>query len=313
MRKWGKLRKLYLVWVFVLLVIMCAACEIAYAHPTQKEHDDELKAVLFGNHPLYGEQQERFQDIADAIALCIDQYSANATARSKEALFDKLDDRIGFSFSFDDVELQEVPGGKNASATNHRKYTHKGWDYEEYPSAKPHNMQKLWEQRKKILTATVNKVVFDKSPGILTKIPWGEGLIYSEAACNEQCDAFCKFVYCVHILGDYLEADSCTDTFRQLIPLVYMGNDHKIPGLITDLISAANILFKDQGNSLSNFTVKLIPIKADAEKLAPSEERRMTQEEFDRYRDCAVRLMDVLKLDIPGMLQKESFFQEVFY
>ena len=69
-------------------------------------------------------------------------------------------------------------------------------------------MQELWERRKLILTATVNKELFGKDPGILKRFKWVEGLVYSEEACNDQCEAFCELVYYLHILGDYEEATS---------------------------------------------------------------------------------------------------------
>ena len=57
------------------LILFLSALPVAYAHPSQNEHDDDLKKVLFGEgYILTGEKKQIFQAIADAAALCIDQF-----------------------------------------------------------------------------------------------------------------------------------------------------------------------------------------------------------------------------------------------
>ena len=206
--------------IILLAVFVIVSCLNIFAHPTQNEHDKELKEILFGDIKVIfsNEEKVRFQAIADAAALCIDQFSPNKKARYKEKVFDELNEKIGFSFSFNDIDLQDLGNGKNASAKNHRRYTHRGWNYDDYP------LQELWKQRKKILTATVNTELFDKPPGKIEKIPFVNSLIDTESACDEMCDAFCQLVYYTHILGDYLEANRYSDEFQQLIPLEQLMN-----------------------------------------------------------------------------------------
>ena len=300
-------RTRYLI-MLIVITILCGMGRIIYAHPTQKEHDDELKAVLFRDHALTKEQKERFQAIADAAALCIDQFSTNENIQSKKDLFDKLNKRIGFSFSFNDIELQKGSNGKNVTANTHRRYTHRGWNFDSYP------FPKLWEQRKKILTATVNKELFNKSPGILAKLPFGEGVVYSEKACNKKCEAFCELVYYVHILGDHLEANQYSDEFSQLIPLV-RHEDPRSPAMINELISLANILFADQKNRLIDFNKGLEEMKEDAEKaMFPGNGINLTSEEqFEVSKRYALGLMEYLKKNIPEMLYKVDFIKTAFY
>lgn len=293
--------------LFLALFLFTSLLPVAYAHPSQAEHDKDLCAVLFGeDYTLTGENKAKFQAIADAAALCIDQFSVNETIKSKKALFDSLDQRIGFSFSFDDIELQKVAGGKSVTAKTHRRYTHRGWDYSEYP------LMELWNQRKKILTATVNKEIFNKSPGVLKQFKWLESLVYSEEACNKQCEAFCELVYYVHILGDYEEATSLTDEFRQLIPLV-RHEDPTAPALIDELISLIPILFDSQSWSTSVLIQELEGIKADAERIVNVQGGLNTQEQFDAYHQCAMDITEALRDYIPSLLKNADFFNEAFY
>lgn len=294
---------------FLLLFVLLFGMTIpAYAHPKQGEHDTDLATLLFGEgYTLTGEKKAKFQAIADAAALCIDQFSANEEMRSKEDLFDSLNARIGFSFSFDDIELQKAQDGKtNVSAKTHRRYTHRGWNFTEYP------LKDLWVQRKKILTATVNKELFGKSPGVLSKIPWAEGLAYSEAACNKQCEAFCELVYCIHILGDYEEATSYSSEFQQLIPLV-RHEDPQSPALIDDIINLIPILFEKQSWTYPILIQELEGIKADAEKVMFVTGGIRTQEQFNEYHQCALDVMQAIQDHVPDMLRKTDFFSEAFY
>lgn len=294
----------------IVLVLLAGLCPVAFAHPNQGAHDHDLSDILFGEgYYLTGEKKAKFQAIADAAALCIDQFSSNEDQESKKPLFEALDERIGFSFTFDDIELQKLPGGINASAKTHRRYTHRGWNFSDYPS----QMQKLWDQRKLILTATVNKELFGKDPGILKKIKWIEGLVYSEEACNEQCEAFCALVYYIHILGDYEEAKSYSSEFQQLIPLVRNPEDTTAPAMIDEIIALIPILFDSQPWSTPVLIQELERIKANAEKIMFVQGGIRTQEQFDAYHECAMELIEALEDYIPGMLKNTDFFSKAFY
>lgn len=290
----------------LVLVIIISFFPVAFAHGKQSDHDKDLREFLFGQGVyLTGEKRDKFEAIADAAALCIDQFSTNEEKRSKEDLFNELDKRIGFSFTFDDIELQKY-GDKNVTAKTHRLFTHRGWNYSEYP------LPKLWTQRKKILTATVNKELFGKSPGMLKKFKWVEGLVYSEEACNKQCEAFCELVYYVHILGDYVEATSYSSEFQQLIPLV-RHEDPTAPAMIDELIKIIPVLFESQRWSYPTLIQELERIKADAEAIMFVQGGIRTQEQFNEYHSCALELINVLKENLPGLLKNTDFFKKAFY
>lgn len=299
-----------IVALVLAFLLFTSLIPVAFAHPNQGAHDTDLSEFLFGEgYYLTGEKKAKFQAIADAAALCIDQFSSNEDQESKKPLFDSLDQRIGFSFTFEDIELQKLPGGINASAKNHRRYTHRGWNFKDYPT----EMQKLWERRKLILTATVNKELFGKDPGILRRFKWVEGLVYSEEACNDQCEAFCELVYYLHILGDYEEATSYSSEFQQLIPLIRDPEDTSAPAMIDELIKLVPTLFDSQSWSTPVLIQELERIKADAEKIMLVQGGIRTQEQFDSYKACAIDLIDTLKNYIPGLLKNTAFFSNAFY
>lgn len=71
----------------ILLSIAILCCGLpALAYDSQRDHDKDLKQVLFGNreYSLQGEKRKAFKAIADAVALCIDQFSANESMQSKK-------------------------------------------------------------------------------------------------------------------------------------------------------------------------------------------------------------------------------------
>ena len=289
----------------VLLVLLCAIPSESLAHGSQNEHDEELFDVLFGEgYNLAADKKEIFQAIADATALCIDQFSVNETIRSKEDLFNRLKEREGFSLSFDAIELQKGTGGINVTAKTHRRYTHRGWNFSMYP------LPELWSKRKKILTATVNKELFGQSSGFLHVIPFLEGTLYSEDACNDQCEAFCKLAYYVHLLGDHMEADSYTPEFSQLIPLV-RHEDPTSPSLIQELIDLLPVLF--DGQDTTSLISELRDIQTTASAAYNAKEGLGSQENFEVYHQCAEDVYNKLVEYLPDMFRKVDFFKDVFY
>ena len=295
--------------ILVMAIALFSCLSPAYAHQKQKEHDNELLEVLFGEgYSLAYDKRTYFQAVADAAALCIDQFSTNDDKRSKESTFNGLRKRIGFSISFDNIELLNGKDGFRVSAKTHRKYTHRGWNFPYQIKSE----QEFWKQRKKILTATINKEFFNVSSGFLGNFHFLEGSLYSESACNSQCEAFCVLIYNVHILGDYLEAESYSDEFKQLIPLV-RHEDPQTPSMIDELICYIPQLFPNQKYKCLILLDKLEEIKQEAEDIVNVWGGIQTQEQFENYRRCAEQVYEALREDIPDMLRNESFFSDVFF
>ena len=282
---------------------------IGAAHPTQDEHDKEIKLVLFGNADhVFFEKEERnvFKAIADATALCIDQFSPNTTAHYKEKEFQDLKDRVGLSVDFGDIDLCEGINGASVTANTHRRYTHLGWNHGAYP------LPELWETRKQLLIDTIQKEFFE-TPGIpiISDIPivsdW-----FEDDSPDKRCDALGELLYCVHILGDHLEADKYNKV-SALEPLVRI-NDAKEPGIILDLLSACKILFSDQIDSYTYiyFEQQMEKEYEKARKLMRTTGQINTDEKFIEYEKCSENVLDIMSNTIPQLLQRETFFREVF-
>lgn len=298
-------------WIVLILILVFLTPYCVYAHPNQKDHDVELKQVLFGSADkiLQDEQAKTFQHIADAIAFCIDQFSVNETAQSKSQQYNNLKTFVPLPYSFEEVELQKDEFGRNVTGKTHRKYTHRGWEFSEYP------LKDLWKKRQEIVHLTVNEELFANNDGLLSFrwFPWNQGI---SSENKKQIDAFCALLYYVHILGDYIEATSYSSETQILVP-ISTSHDKKSPSIVGDLKEKyLPALFPRQtGKTLYNLMiVELEEIGARAEEqyyFQPGGIR--TQEQFDAYHKCAEDLLVALSDYIPKLLKNEEFFTRVFY
>lgn len=291
---------------FVLsIAILCCGLS-ALAHSSQGDHDKGLKLVLFGSADYLpqGEKKETFQAIADAAALCIDQFSANKQAQSKKQEFEELSLRIHLSMSFGDIDLNHSLSGGNITPNTHRMYTHLGWDFSEYPD------RKFWETRRKILLETVRQELFGDS---IPDVPLLSGIINRLTEPSEQCTAFCEMVYCVHILGDHLEGDA-PGKLAALEPLA-RPNDPSNPGIIPELQESLQTLFADQQDTRTFMSLmqELDVLRGDAEEVSSSWGGINTEEKCATNRENAENLLTLLGDKIPILLRSEDFFVQAFY
>ncbi len=294
--------------LLLFAIVLLSNLTVVSAHESQVEHDKDLQAVLFGADVfLSAEQRTKFQAIADAAALCIDQFSTNDTARSKEPEFNELKKRIGFSLTFDDIELKKGRAGAlvNVTAKTHRTYTHRGWNFPYGGTG-----SNFWEARKKILFATVNKELFGKSPGILARVPFIGYYFADEEPCNKQCEAFCELVYYVHILGDYEKGKKDSIINLTTTPL-YRHEDPNNPALIQDIIALIPILFESQQWSYPQLILELEQIEENASKLYEGK-GITTQEEADMCCEYAHQVLELLIQYIPNLLRNTDFFSSAF-
>ena len=275
----------------------------AFAHDNQKEHDKDLKRVLYGSSEktLRGENKDAFQAIADAAALSIDQFSPNKTAQWKKSEFEDLKTRVGFPYEFSDFDLNHDKAGNNITANTHRAYTHRGWNYASYPD------MEFWKDRKKVLIYTANKEMF-YSNSSFSWAPWLQEKLFDYEKASEQCDAFCALVYYVHILGDHLEGDTAKK-IAVLEPLA-RTSDLSSPGIIPELEEYLEILFQNQRNTykFSAMRQEIERIALDAEKNYYSWGGINTDEKARLNQQYAEELMKCLSNYVPVMLQQEQFF-----
>jgi hypothetical protein len=296
-------------WIAIILIFALVFPCCAYAHDKQKEHDEELKQVLFGNKDviLPSDQQQAFQHIANAISFCIDQFSTTEVARAKSSLYDELKRDESLPYSFEEVELQKNEFGKNITGQTHRKYTHRGWEFSEYP------LKDLWKKRQEIVRLTVNKELFGSSDDFFafSWLPWNQSV---RSADKKQVEAFCALLYYVHILGDHIEAETYSAEEQILVP-ISSSHDLKSPSIVGDLKKYLPDLFPTQKTKrlYGQMIDELNEIGARAEEqyyFHPGGIR--TQEQFDAYHKCAEDLLVALSDYIPKLLKNEEFFSYTF-
>lgn len=194
-----------------------------------------------------------------------------------------------------------------ARGTNHRCYTHRGWDYSYQDDAENGDwVEKRWPKRKDILRETAEAVFnFNGLPRLL------DGFV----GYNERCEGFCKLVYYVHLLGDHIEFTTYTFNraagselgHEQVIPLgASRGNS-----LISEIIEVFPVLFPEQDyseleRSLTAANLKVCSILNKPDNLK-------TDEGFQQYHEAAVEILEILHDYLPKLLRNEVFFNNVFY
>lgn len=277
-------------------ILVISALITCYAHPTAGEHDKELEAVLFERgYSKY--QSEKIKEYVTALEyasnLAIDQYGGSG--EDKYRLLKKWG-MGGLPLQFKTIDYSEdlFDGGKKINPNTHRMFTHQGWDID-YGDSK---VNKFWKSRKAILLGTVNSI-------------FGFGKLSAIRGYSDKCNSLAGIIYFVHILGDYVEANS-KDKILYLTDL-----SGRIDGadMIPALQNYIDILFQDQKSSQDYKDLKkgLDDIGEKAGKIVRSTGGVNTDEEFHEYHQYAVDLLELLQEHMPRLLKNEEFFRNVFY
>ena len=153
--------------------------------------------------------------------------------------------------------------------------------------------------------------MFAKVESPLAWFPWLSKQVYGDGN-EKQCEAFAVLVYYVHILGDHIAADKPA-ALAYVAPLSN-SHDRDNPGIIPDLIKYLPILFEGQTDS-----EQYKSMMQDLEQLSVVADRLyngtggVREEQFPEYHQCASDLLETLKIYIPDLLKKESFFHTTFF
>ena len=125
MKKW-----IYSLFIIAVIIVSTSMCTYAFSHT---RHDDYLEQVLFGpgkyNGPAEGKAIINRLDAASY--LTIDQFNGSGKKQLQTLKEAKI---IGIPKSI--VEIDYSASG-NGEDSNHRTYTHRGWDYS-YQNDKAH-------------------------------------------------------------------------------------------------------------------------------------------------------------------------------
>lgn len=279
-------------WVLALISVLALAVP-AFAHD-RKDHDKDINDVLFnnGSFPGYSKKGKNLKDLENAVALCIDQFNGS----DYRLLVDLSDHGIkGIPKDIKTIDLIKV------NAYTHRGFTHMGWNYH-YDDDE--EWEKKWQIRRKILLQTVEEVFGFRSK---TKMV---GFLGFEKVYDDQCDAFAAFLYYLHILSDYkyYEGDKKDTLTNQVMPLV-ADTDSEEGDIFSELQRILPIVFqasvKDKDYFGLETTIKML--ENDVRGL-----ENIDDDNFQQHHDIVEKLFKHLKSIVPGLLQKEPFFNKVF-
>ena len=302
--------------MLLLLVFVVGSVPGALAHGDQSKHDRDLKHALFGSpkngfleKALTGKEKTIFEAISNAAALTIDQFSQNEQLHQKESTYNKLQSELqelglpALPNSFDnlDLNIKVAPDGKNITANSHRKYTHLGWNYKDYPN------EEFWETRKQVLLHTVNWTLFNDK-ALFSWIPGAADALYPP---SEQCEAFCAMVYYIHILGDHIEGDA-SKNLEYLEPIQYV--DAFTSGIITELKEQLQIVFMAQKRSWSyaGLMEALTTLEIESAEEYKTWGKLDTKEKCDINKEYAKEILRILSAYLPTLLKGEPFFSSHF-
>ena len=241
-----------------------------------------LEKVLF---PLYEhdlKEDSNAKKALDALELAsylaIDQFGENKGADKLEQLRDY--GVKGLPKTVNDPGYFISGGG-----VNHRKPTHRGWDYEFYSGTL--NDYKTWKVRRPIIENTVDKF-FDFN---------GD---------EKQKDSFCAVIYYIHILGDHI--GNSYDNRLNIIQLSKMKDEFGHLKEINDCISN---LFSGQklSNTYCRLKVKLTVLRTKARFNGEDD----TKEKQNKVKKYARETLDCLQTYLPGLLKNTDFFYAVFH
>lgn len=306
--------------ILTLFILLCSF-EImpVEAHQSAEEHYEELEAMLFDNENFKGSVSD--EDVREAIyileyasTLCIDQFG-----NSNQDKLDALNEWgvPGIPANVSKINPSIKKDGIKLSPTNHRTYTHQGWDYS-YEDEKNGDLAH-WSKRKNIMLAATEKV-FDFST-------FSGKWLFVDFGYSDKCDSFSALIYYNHLLGDYLE--DVDEKNGNLKKFNGTSNGDKIPfasdalkpiDIFSELEKHLAILFEDQADSrvYDSLMSDIETLANEARKISGNSEGTVTEENFEEMRTCVQKLMDILTGEngqfnaINDLLMNEEFFTDVF-
>ena len=267
------------------------------------EHWKEIRYVLFGQErtpsSLDKDQRQKLNDLLYATQLCIDQFGGSC-ASYLSSLHNNHYRHLPKSIS--EIDLY-------ATANDHRLYTHRGWNesYEDMSNGENPDWTQRWQQRKKLLTDVAEQIFdFDGRWSVFDVFGY---------PCTTECDAFCRLLYYVHLLGDH--AAFTTYSYNRVVQ-GKQGKDQVMPlamtredCVISELQKAATELFGE--TETSELNRELEEIKGEVIGLLNNPEAMKAQEDLKMYKGFVQEILDVLAKYIPGLFKDMDFFSKVFY
>lgn len=282
--------------IFLLISILLSANTIAFAHG-RDEHNQIMSMVLFGagdykDGLIKGSSEyNSLEALESAVTLCLDQYNGNYSDELKTL------NRMHIHGIPKDIGVIDFSGNQH-----HRKFTHQGWSHIYSPD------KGNWESRKTILLQTVNKVFgFQRRAG-QWKFLWSE----KDYGYDEQCVAFAKFVYYIHVLAD-IEESGINEGYSDMIKLALSHPQKDSPDIYAELLCILPVLFRSQSSNNTAYKGLILDIRLQANRardfVADNPDLHSC---YSDYQEFAKELLEKLQSKIPYLLANEYFFKNTF-
>ena len=256
--------------------------------PDELMHNFDLEKILLGRLSIpNSEEKIKIELIEKAAYLCIDQFNHN---------------KLSYLDDLRQSGVRNLPGGEEidfVSGPEHQRYTHRGWDWIEYPrNIRGYNFQEKWGKRKIILLSTLDRVFGFKDNEIIKR------------------DSLGAIIYYAHILGDHFGDNKFS--YMDRMPISprpdYKGNrsgpNSNNPTIYTELLYHLSRLFREQLTS-NEYMMLFLFLEKNKNKEFPAG-TTITDEEFTQLQGFARQTLDILCLHVPRLLMNESFFKRAF-
>jgi hypothetical protein len=273
--------------LFVIFLLPLFASE-------ENVHNGQLLQVLFGRPYTINEIEERnIKPLENALYWCLDEF--NGTSYKNGIALQRLKDLKRFG-------VKNVPAFEKIDFTagsEHQRYTHRGWDWIDYPeNIRGYNFKEIWRLRKQLLFSTVDKVFNFKRDETI------------------KCESLSAILYYVHILGDHI-GDS-KRTYMDRIPLSprpdyrfnRSGENSNNPTVYTELLYHLPRLFREQTNSV-NYRMLSLYLDHNKNREFPTG-TTISDQEYAELQSFSKETLDKLIEYIPRLLRNENFFMRVF-
>ena len=277
---------------YFLALMLCSFSMASFAEiePVKwndaKDHNRWTEWMLFGN-PSYSsyktpEIKLRVEQLEDALLLCIDQF--NGSYEEKLA-------KLSFIRNVPD-ELSSIDF---KAGTNHRVYTHRGWNhvYAQFEIEKSHP-----DTRKQLLIAVVEYVFPIKR-------------YTSSEQATKVCDAMGSLLYNMHVIEDRFHSRAY---YGAASTLLLSDSSTQTESVTHDLLDCLPILFPNQKNEKNSADNELVSgLRRISNSVVSARKNNNSTEAFILIdRQYAEELKDLLAEYLPKLLQMQQWFLEAF-
>jgi len=287
--------------IIILLFIFSGYCLFASG---DEVHNQQLMQVLFGKYRLLktddnrlfyvdgfmGDRKESILALQKAMYWCVDEFNGHnpyLKGYPRQYLIDLVRFGVIGVPRYDEIDF--------SAGSEHQRYTHKGWDFIDYPrNYKDYNFMIIWEKRKNLLLSTIDKI-FDFQPNEMIKR-----------------DSFAALIYYIHIIGDHIGGSKSTLVNRMPLNDGRRGSNMDRANIIWELEYHIPRLFREQTNA-PEYTALMDYYKKNRESNPPLVySDNLSDDDYKKIQSLAEGVLNKHIENIPILLKNEFFFKRVF-